>query len=57
MYKRQVAVDPALALAGDSPTEADLQALRVRYALDRPLPERYAAYWGVWQLATWVPRS
>lgn len=41
-----VAVDPALALAGDSPTEADLQALRVRYALDRPLPERYAAYLG-----------
>ena len=41
-----VAVDPALALAGDSPTEADLQALRDRYALDRPLPERYAAYLG-----------
>ncbi|MFJ3461396.1 ABC transporter permease [Achromobacter spanius] len=41
-----VAVDPALALAGDSPTEADLQALRERYALDRPLPERYAAYLG-----------
>jgi len=39
-----VAVDPALALAGDSPTEADLQALRERYKLDRPLPERYAAY-------------
>lgn len=39
-----VAVDPALALAGDSPTEADLQALRERYALDRPLPYRYAAY-------------
>lgn len=41
-----VAVDPALALAGDSATEADLQALRTRYALDRPLPERYAAYLG-----------
>ncbi|CUJ52341.1 MULTISPECIES: ABC transporter permease [Achromobacter] len=41
-----VAVDPALALAGDSATEADLQALRVRYALDKPLPERYAAYLG-----------
>ncbi len=39
-----VAVDPALALAGDSATEADLQALRERYALDRPLPYRYAAY-------------
>ncbi|MDQ8032954.1 MAG: ABC transporter permease [Bordetella sp.] len=39
-----VAVDPALALAGDSPTEADLQALRERYKLDCPLPERYAAY-------------
>ncbi|QEI07876.1 ABC transporter permease [Pigmentiphaga aceris] len=39
-----VAVDPALALAGDSATEADLQALRIRYGLDRPLPERYAAY-------------
>ena len=39
-----VAVDPALALAGESATEADLQALRVRYGLDRPLPVRYVAY-------------
>lgn len=41
-----VAVDPALALAGESATEADLQAIRVRYGLDRPLPVRYVAYLG-----------
>lgn len=39
-----VAVDPALALAGDSPTEADLRNIRNRFGLDRPLPERYLAY-------------
>jgi peptide/nickel transport system permease protein len=41
-----VAADPALGLAGDSPTEQDLRDIRIRYGLDQPLPVQYAGYLG-----------
>lgn len=41
-----VAVDPAIGLAGDSPTEEDLRQIRERYGLERPLPVQYVAYLG-----------
>lgn len=41
-----VMIDPALALAGDSPTDQDLQNIRELYGLDRPLAVRYLDYVG-----------
>ncbi len=38
--------DPARLMAGQHADEAALQAVRARLHLDRPLPERYAAYLG-----------
>lgn len=34
--------DPALALAGEGATEADLEVIRRRFGLDRPIPLQYA---------------
>lgn len=39
-----VAVDPAMGVAGDSPTDEDLAAIRVQYGFDRPLPVQYFGY-------------
>ncbi|WP_226574950.1 ABC transporter permease [Acuticoccus sediminis] len=41
-----VAVDPALAVAPDSATDADIAAIRERYGFDRPLPVQYLDYLG-----------
>ncbi len=41
-----VAVDPAVAVAPDSATDADLAAIRTRYGFDRPLPVQYLDYLG-----------
>lgn len=43
-----VAIDPALALAGDSATDLDVEAIRERYGFDRPLVVQYADY--LWRL-------
>ncbi|MCB2130710.1 MAG: ABC transporter permease [Rhodobacteraceae bacterium] len=39
-----LAGDPAVALAGDGATAADIEALRARYGFDRPIPIQYAAW-------------
>jgi len=39
-----VAIDPALAVAPDSATDADVAAIRERYGFDRPLPVQYLDY-------------
>lgn len=41
-----VAVDPAVTLAGEGASSADVEAVRVQYGLDRPVPVRYAAWLG-----------
>lgn len=41
-----VAIDPALALAGDSPTDEDVAAIRAQYGFDRPLALQYVDYLG-----------
>ncbi len=41
-----VAVDPAIAIAGEGATAADVAAVRTRYGLDRPVPLRYLAWLG-----------
>lgn len=41
-----VAIDPALALAGDSPTDEDIAAIRAEYGFDRPLAVQYVDYLG-----------
>ena len=38
--------DPALVLAGDDATEADIQAIRNKYSLDAPIYEQYATWVG-----------
>ena len=39
-----VAVDPAITLAGEGATAADVAAVRAEYGLDRPVALRYAAW-------------
>jgi peptide/nickel transport system permease protein len=39
-----VAVDPAMGVAGDSATDADLAVIRAQYGFDRPLVVQYGAY-------------
>ena len=41
-----VAVDPALAVAPDSATDADIAAIRRQFGFDRPLPVQYLDYLG-----------
>ncbi|MEZ5726569.1 MAG: ABC transporter permease [Burkholderiaceae bacterium] len=41
-----VSADPAVAMAGESATDADIAAIRKRYGFDRPLPVQYAAWLG-----------
>ena len=41
--------DPALLLAGESPTEESIAEIRKLYGFDRPIIEQYASW--VWQLA------
>ncbi len=36
--------DPATAIAGEGATEADLDVIRRRFGLDRPIPVQYAAW-------------
>src|ERR1700722_4241300 len=39
-----VAVDPAISLAGEGASAADVAAVRAEYGLDRPVALRYAAW-------------
>ncbi|WP_119168134.1 ABC transporter permease [Algihabitans albus] len=39
-----VAIDPALALAGDSATDLDIETIRERHGFDRPVVVQYADY-------------
>jgi peptide/nickel transport system permease protein len=39
-----VAVDPAMVLAGEGATHEDVEAARAAYGLDRPIAERYLAW-------------
>lgn len=41
-----MASDPALVIAGESATEADIQAVREQYGFDRPLTAQYLAWVG-----------
>ncbi|ORE94605.1 ABC transporter permease [Acuticoccus yangtzensis] len=41
-----VAIDPAVAVAPDSATDADIAAIRAQYGFDRPLPVQYLGYLG-----------
>jgi len=41
-----MAGDPAIALAGESATEADIEAYRVQYGFDRPIFEQYVSWLG-----------
>jgi peptide/nickel transport system permease protein len=41
-----VAIDPAITLAGEGATAADVAAVRQQYGLDRPVVIRYAAWLG-----------
>ena len=41
-----VAVDPAIAIAGEGATASDVDAVRSQYGLDRPIPVRYASWFG-----------
>ncbi len=41
-----VAVDPAITLAGEGASAADVAAVRAEYGLDRPVAVRYAAWLG-----------
>lgn len=38
--------DPAIAIAGDTASAEDIEAVRLHYGLDRPLPEQYLAWAG-----------
>ena len=38
--------DPAVAIAGEGAREADVEAVRAQYGLDRPLPVRYVEWLG-----------
>ena len=41
-----VATDPAIAIAGPGASAQDVEAVRVHYGLDRPIPQRYAEWLG-----------
>lgn len=41
-----VAIDPAVGIAGDSATPADIALIRAQYGFDRPLAVQYLAYLG-----------
>ncbi|MFW5642125.1 MAG: ABC transporter permease [Roseicyclus sp.] len=41
-----VAIDPALGVAGDSATDADIAAIRAQYGFDRPYAVQYLSYLG-----------
>ena len=38
--------DPALALAGEDPSPAAIESIRIKYGLDQPLPVQYATWLG-----------
>jgi peptide/nickel transport system permease protein len=43
-----VAVDPALAMAGEGARDADIARIRIQYGFDRPWPHQYVDWLGGW---------
>jgi peptide/nickel transport system permease protein len=46
LFLRMIPGDPALALAGEHATDANVQRIREEFGLNKPLPEQYITYMG-----------
>jgi peptide/nickel transport system permease protein len=46
LFLRMIPGDPALALAGEHATEANVERIREDFGLNKPLPEQYITYMG-----------
>jgi peptide/nickel transport system permease protein len=46
LFLRMIPGDPALALAGEHATDANLERIREEFGLNKPLPEQYLTYVG-----------
>ncbi|HUV74644.1 MAG TPA: ABC transporter permease, partial [Anaerolineae bacterium] len=46
LFLRMIPGDPALALAGEHATDANVERIREEFGLNKPLPQQYLTYMG-----------